>query len=146
MRLPLLFSLILIFTTSASYSAIYEWTNKQGNTAYTQTPPGDKNIDSKKIEIKAQGINKNVRSYQAPAEMTTEAPTETLSEEKSKQIAEGKKLLLEQCSNAKKALESLDLGGNRLYKDNEGNYLRLTEKDKKQRRDNLSSFITEHCQ
>ena len=148
MRLLFLTVVLLATYSSMSYSAIYEWTNKQGNKAYTQTPPSDKSISRKKLEVKSQKTSDAITYSDKSEETTTPDSTEEASdvspEEQAKKIAEGKQLIKEQCTNAKSGLAGLD-GGNRLYKDSKGNYLRMTEEEKDKRRKNINSFITEHC-
>lgn len=150
MRFIILINFILVLFSSISYSAIYEWKNKQGNTAYTQAPPSDKSIKTRKLEVKAQRVNEYVDPDEVGTEndgidsSVTNEETDVSPEEQAKRIAEGKKLINEQCSNAKSALAGLE-GGNRLYKDSKGDYLRMTEKEKNKRRKNINSFIDEHC-
>jgi hypothetical protein len=148
MRLLFLTFVLLTTYSSMSYSAIYEWTNKQGNKAYTQTPPSDKSISRKKLDVKSKKTNDAITYTDSSEEATTSDSIEEASdvspEEQAKKIAEGKRLIKEQCTNAQSALAGLD-GGNRLYKDSKGNYLRMTEEEKDKRRKNINSFMSEHC-
>jgi len=148
MRLLFLTFVLLVTYSSMSYSAIYEWTNKQGNTAYTQTPPSDKSISRKKLDVKSQrtaeAVSYTDNTEDVPDSDSTEEDSDVSPEEQAKKIAEGKQLIKEQCTNAKSALAGLD-GGNRLYKDSKGNYLRMTEDEKDKRRKNINSFMKEHC-
>lgn len=147
MRLLISTGIILISFSTVSISAIYEWTNKQGHTAYTQAPPKDKSISSKKLVVKSQTISEstsNVESSSNDLEVSNEDDSSASTPDEAKKIAEGKKLLKEQCINAKSALAGLE-GGNRLYKDSKGNYLRMTEEEKNKRRKNINEFMSEHC-
>lgn len=148
MRLSILIFFTLLLFSSFSHSAIYEWTNEQGNKAYTQAPPSDKSISSKKLVVKSQKVTASFEPVDVSDDITDANPAdntnETSPEAEAKKIAEGKRLLKEQCSNAKSAIAGLE-GGNRLYKDSKGNYLRMSEKEKAKRRKNINSFMDEHC-
>jgi len=148
MRLSILILFTLVLFSSYSHSAIYEWTNKQGNQAYTQAPPSDRSIASKKLVVRSQKVIESIEPVETPDDITDANPAddtnETSPEKDAKRIAEGKKLLKEQCNNAKSAIAGLE-GGNRLYKDSKGNYLRMTEKEKAKRRKNINNFMDEHC-
>ena len=136
---------IFLITIPVGFAAIYEWTNDEGNIAYTQTPPKNRSIPTKKISVRSsQPIEHSPSSTQDqhnPPVATGEPSPESLSQSKK----DGAKLLQLQCANAKKALSNLSLGGTRLYKDSDGNYLRLNEKEKMKRSSNLNEFIKEHC-
>ncbi|ORU92742.1 MAG: hypothetical protein A6F71_08780 [Cycloclasticus sp. symbiont of Poecilosclerida sp. M] len=149
MRSTLLLT-ILLLSSSFAHTEIYTWTNAEGKTVFSQTLPRDKSIEADKVEIKTPLFDTTTKSTAPDNNVkdsdVDEETDEPISEEDAERIAEGKKLIKEQCNNAKSDLSSLELGGNRLYKDSKGNYLRMTEEEKANRRKNMNAFISEHCQ
>lgn len=138
-----------LFFAHSSYAAIYKWVNEQGNTHYGQRPPRDKNIDVKKVFVKSSGIidsEKDPTSIQDSAnEIAKSNADHKAANDKIQQQANEKRRLQERCETSKKNLAELDYGGNRLYKDADGNYSRLSPDDKTKKREELNTFINENC-
>ena len=136
----------LLFAT-IGHAAIYKWADENGNTSYGQAPP--RNIISQEITIKSAPVEttgKPQKSIQDSADEIAKSNAERkASTDKTTQKAQQQRLLQDQCANAKKELSTLGIGGNRLYKDSDGNYSRINEDDKNQQRQKLSAFIHENC-
>ncbi|MDX2425335.1 MAG: DUF4124 domain-containing protein [Cycloclasticus sp.] len=144
---PLIICFAFLFTSN-SHAAIYQWTDEQGSVAYGEKPPQDKTIKTQKILLKSPEISevKQTRSIQDAANDIAKANAEREAAiDTANQSAEDEKFMQEECARANKALSSLDLGGNRLYKDSAGNYARLSDDDKSLQRQNLNAFIDENC-
>lgn len=138
----------VFFFAVSSQSAIYQWTNEQGNIAYGQKPPRDKTIKTQKILLKSSEIIevKQAESIQDSAnEIAKSNAARKAANEKIQQEAAEALLLQERCATSKKSLTELDFGGNRLYKDSDGNYSRFSAEDKSQQREQLTAFINENC-
>lgn len=143
----LIFSFIFFFSSN-TLAAIYKWTDEQGITSYGQTPPRDKSIKLEKLNTKRSppvSVDR-LKSLQDNANEIAKSNAErAAANNKAAELAREKQRIAEECSKAKQALAALDFGGNRLYKDSEGNYSRLTEETKTQQRQNLSLAIEETC-
>ncbi|MFT6217327.1 MAG: hypothetical protein ACJA2Y_000718 [Cycloclasticus pugetii] len=144
----LMFCSCLLFAQFA-YSAIYQWVDHQGNTHYSQHPPADKSISTQNITVTKKPVadaKKNQQSIQDSANEIAKSNAERqAARDKLQQQAEENKRLQESCEASKKSLIELDYGGNRLYKDTEGNYSRFTDEDKNNQREQLNDFINKNC-
>jgi hypothetical protein len=140
--------LISFFTLSIAHATIYQWTDQQGQLHYSQTPPPNKSIESKKITIRNSTVtgDKPHPSIQDSANEIAKSNAERkAANEKIQQDARANRAMQERCSTSKKNLAELDYGGNRLYKDADGNYSRFSAEDKNQQREQLNAFINENC-
>ena len=144
----LIFCFCLLFTHLA-HTAIYHWVDHQGNTHYGQRPPKDKSITANKVFIKSSGIfddEKTLTPIQDSANKIADSNAERkAANDEAVQQANNKRRLQEQCDATKKNLEELDYGGNRLYKDADGNYSRLSPEDKTKQRQKLDAFLQDNC-
>jgi len=153
MRLTFLLIVFLLVFCSPNYAAIYKWVNEQGFTSFTQQPPKNKSIPFKKIKVKTtppiDGYDEETIRAKMDAQKTK---SEELSlkqaqkDAKQKQVKAGSEELKKHCAIAKKSLANLNQGGNRLYKDADGSYLRLDEESKDQKRQEITQFLTDNCQ
>ncbi|MBQ0725638.1 MAG: DUF4124 domain-containing protein [Cycloclasticus sp.] len=138
----------IFFLSSNALAAIYKWTDDQGNTSYGQTPPRDKSLKLEKLNTKRSPSVPvdRLKSLQDSANEIAKSNAErAAANNKAAELVREKQRIAKECSQAKQALAALDLGGNRLYKDSEGNYSRLTQEDKSQQRQSLSLAIEETC-
>lgn len=144
----LMFCFFLLFANLA-HAAIYHWINHEGHPHYGQRPPSDKSIQVQKIHIKS-----TVRIDDKTAEKTIQESANELAKsnatrqaelESAQQKAIEIKRIQERCDSSKKNLAELDYGGNRLYKDAEGKYSRLSAEEKNKQREQLNAFINENC-
>jgi len=144
----LIFCFCLLFA-SLAHAAIYHWVDHQGNTHYDQQPPRDKSIDAQKISVKSNTIvdsEQTQQSIQDSADEIAKSNSARKAENnKAQQKADENRRLQERCDISKKNLAELDYGGNRLYKDAEGNYSRLSTEEKNNQREQLNVFINENC-
>ena len=144
----LIICLLLLFA-NISYAAIYQWIDEHGNTHYGQLAPRDKNIDAKKIFVKPSRVIDNEQTstpiQDSANEIAKSNADRKAANDKIQQQANEKRRLQERCETSKKNLAELDYGGNRLYKDADGNYSRLSPDDKTKKREELNTFINENC-
>jgi uncharacterized protein (DUF3084 family) len=144
--LLLVFCLIL---STQSFAAIYKWIDKNGNVSFGQIRPADKSIVSQELSVKSSRVvvteKKQVSLKSSEDELIKANSEREAARDKTLQAKAAKKIAQERCDGAKKSLAQLDVGGNRLYKDSEGNYSRLDEEKRSQQRQDLNTFIDENC-
>ncbi|MBL4744064.1 MAG: DUF4124 domain-containing protein [Cycloclasticus sp.] len=142
----LFFSLCLIIS-STSFAAIYHWVDLEGTTNYSQRPPHNKSIPSQKIIINppAAYTQPQISIQDSANEIAKSNTARKEANDKIQQQAAGERAMRERCNTSRNNLAELDYGGNRLYKDAEGNYARLSAEDKTQQREQLQAFINENC-
>ena len=150
MRQYLLLILILSFSISESYATIYKWTNERGVITYSQHKPSNHTLKSERIVIKSTLSSAEAKEIfcAEPASQSTEPPdtvaaTQISSREQKKINTEAVNKI---CRNAQQNLASLQRSGNVLYKDADGNFMRLTEQDKTKKRKEANQLIKEFCQ
>jgi len=139
---------IYLLYSSSSLALIYDWTSPNGVQQYTQSPPRDSSISSEKIYIKKHISDSELPSesiqQSADAIAKSNAERKATSDKFTQQIKQ-LELMRANCLRAKKSLSALELGGNRMYKDAEGNYLRLNEEAKAKQREEIKKQIKENC-
>jgi len=147
MRKTLLVMFLLY--SSSSLAIIYHWVNQQGVQQYSQTPPRDKSIPSERVYIKKHIKDEDMpsESLEQSAETIAESNAErkTISDELNQKF-QRLQIMAENCKLAKLSLVDLERGGNRLYKDANGDYQRLDEAAKNKQRKQLNAVIDENCQ
>ena len=150
MRQYLLLVLLLSFSISESYATIYKWTNERGVITYSQHKPSNHTLKSERIVIKSTLSSAEVKEIfcAEPASQSTQQPetiaaTQVSNREQQKINTEA---INEICQSAQKNLVALQRSGNVLYKDAGGNFMRLTEQDKTQKRKEANQLIKEFCQ
>lgn len=147
MRYVLFISLSLLAITN-SQADIYKWNDEHGTRQYTQSPPRDKSIYIEKIKYK-----KYLSKSETPSHSTQDEADEIGRSNAKRQAATDKavhqnqqqQLARDSCQRAKQSLAALDFGGNRLYKDAEGNYHRFNTEEKKHKREQLKEVILNNC-
>lgn len=150
MRQYLLLILILSFSIPESYAAIYKWVNERGVITYSQHKPSNHTLQTERIVVKSTLSNAEAKKIFC-AEPNSENPssTETSSTEQTtsrKQKKINSEALNEICKSAQQNLISLQRSGNVMYKDENDNFMRLTEQDKAQKRKEANQLIKEFCQ
>jgi len=147
MRYVLCISLALLFITN-SQAGIYKWNNEHGTRQYTQSPPRDKSIHIEKIIYKKY-FNKSVTPSQSMQDDADEIARSNAKRQaaidKAEHQNQQQQLARKSCQRAKQSLTSLDFGGNRLYKDAEGNYHRFNTEEKERKRELLNEIILNNC-
>ena len=144
----LMFCYCLLFT-SLAHTTIYYWVDHQGNTHYGQRLPQDKSLSATKVFIKSSGVFDAEKTL-TPIQDSANAIAASNAERKAAndeilQQANNIRRLQHQCEATKKNLEELEYGGNRLYKDANGNYSRLSSEEKTQQRQKLEEFLQDNC-
>lgn len=151
MRQYLLLILLLSFSIPESYATIYKWTNERGVITYSQHKPSDHTLKTERIHIKTSSIsNAEAKRIFCAADnsASTTPPENTDNEEALTPVLTkaDKEALMQRCLTARKNLTGFNKGGNVLYKDTNGDYVRLTEEEKTGRRNKIYQFLSESCQ
>lgn len=146
-RALILCSCLLVWTSVQADMRIYKWIDTQGNTHFSHVAPHNKSISLEILMIKTDGREGlSLKALIDSAEQIAKSNAERkASNDKIRQEVEKQRLVQEQCETRKKNLAELDYGSNRLYKNSEGDYSRLSAEDKRQEREKLSAFINENC-
>lgn len=144
----------LIFSTtllcSPVYAAIYEWLDEHNTITFSQKKPTQKNIPYKKLKDTQPsfiGSKKNPSST-STAPNTSSDIAQKFAEKRAlrKQAISDKQALKKNCADARASMTDLERGGNPLYRDAKGNYLRLDQASKQAKRDTLNQFLSDNCQ
>ncbi|MEW4983939.1 MAG: DUF4124 domain-containing protein [Cycloclasticus sp.] len=140
---------IFLLSSSLTHATIYHWVDEQGTTNYGQTPPKNKSIARQKIVVKSQTVVESQQAQQSIQDSANEisksnAERKAASDKRQQEVIKQARRQ-ERCETSKENLAQLDYGGNRLYKDAEGNYARFTAEDKNLQREQLNAFINENC-
>jgi hypothetical protein len=145
MRLPKTFALLLIFATASVHAAMYRWTDASGNVQYGEYPPPGSQAE----RIKAGPAPKSAPAGKSPQERVEELEKRQAGEKARKteaaqkqQEADNRKI---NCANARRNLERLNYGGNRLTHMPDGSYQRLDEKQKQEQVEKNQQAIKEFC-
>ncbi len=137
--------ILCLLMPSLSTAEIYKWVDDDGKTNYTQLPPPS----GYESEIVREPSSPAV----APAPTATELQDRYEEEQKDRENdaavtgQEKKNADIRQlnCDAATRNRASLELGGNRLYKTADGEYLRLTGEERQQRIDQAKEQIKKYC-
>jgi hypothetical protein len=145
MRPVNIFALLLTLVTTSAGATMYKWTDADGNVQYGQYPPAGS---------KAERMNAAPTPKSAPAGKPLQQQVEELNKaqdaEKQRKMeaaqkqqdAENRKI---NCENARKNIERLNYGGNRLMHMPDGSYQRLDEKQKQEQLEKNQKAIKEFC-
>ena len=140
---------ILLLSCSLTHAAIYHWVDEKGTTNYGQSPPKNKAIARQKVVVKSQTTiesqDTTLSIQQSANEIAKSNAARKAADDKQQQEIIKQVQRQERCETSKKNLAELDYGGNRLYKDAEGNYARFSAEDKNQQRERLNALINENC-
>jgi Domain of unknown function (DUF4124) len=143
--LPACLVILCMLMPSLSTAEVYKWVDNDGKTNYTQIPPPPG------YEWEA------VRETASPA--ATPAPPATVLQERFEeqqkdrenkaavagQEKKNAEIMQLNCDAATGNLEALELGGNRMYKTADGEYLRLSGEERQQRIDQAKQQMEKYC-
>jgi len=134
--------LTLALALPAGAAEIYRWTDEQGQTHYSATPP--RGVDAELVNVRAgrtpPGDSRAAGGAAAAAdpEATPQAPARP-----QRDVAFERR----QCETARQNLEVMRSGGtNRRFRDPEGNIVRYTEEQLAREIARLESLAAQYCQ
>lgn len=140
-----------LFSTSA-FTAIYKWTDEQGNVHYGQQRPAG--ATSEKINVQ-QHAPENTSTYNRPGSQkdaknadkagNEAGPADDQEAEKKPETRAEKKKRLVACEQARKSLKTMIETGRIRAQDKEGNTTYLSQKQKEERMKQARQMLSEHC-
>jgi hypothetical protein len=140
-----IFALLLILATGSASAAMYKWTDANGNTQYGQHPPAGSTAEHIQAAPapNATPAGKSLQQRVEELEKRQDAEQQRKAEAARKQQdAENRKI---NCANARKNIERLNHGGNRLVHMPDGSYQRLDEAQKQEQIEKNQKAIKEFC-
>lgn len=135
LRLVIFFSCLVSLNTIAE---IYSWVDEDGNKQYSDEPPTDEAREVRKEEFEPENID---RGY--PPGLVVQPTTEKEQREQSQQEAALAARKREDCQKARKKLRTLS--GRVIFKDDDGNDVYVSEKERAEMERELRAKIEKHC-
>lgn len=141
---------IIIIISSLSYSMmsiaqVYKWTDADGTTHYTQTPP-PKDIEAIKIKspppVDTESANEELRLKKKRLDKTREQRLKHA--EKREKEEQEKKLADQNCQRARARLATYQKPRVNLV-DEAGNYTKITEEERLSELTKSKDLVDEHC-
>ncbi len=137
--------ILCLLMPSLSTAEVYKWVDNDGKTNYTQLPPPP--------GYEWETVRETASPAATPAPPATELQERYEEEQKDREndaaVAGQEKKNTDirklNCDAATRNRASLELGGNRLYKTADGEYLRLSEEERQQRIDQAKEQIKKYC-
>lgn len=145
MRTANIFPLLLLLAAASASADIFKWTDAAGNTQYGQHPPAGvqaerlHSVPAPQSAPAAKSLQQQVEDMDKRVEEQNKRKTEAA---KKQQQAANRKI---NCDNARKNIEQLNYGGNRMIKMPDGSYQRLDEKQKQAQLEKNRKAIEEFC-
>lgn len=149
------FRLVFIFATSLillagtliagqAQAEIYKWTDKHGQTHFSDRPPEHKQATEISGQLDSINISKELSSPEMMLQLENlkAREREQFSSEKQTQ-QERERSLSKACAQAKKALKALK--GRVVFLDEQGNELKVTEAQRKQRAIEMENLVRQQC-
>jgi len=145
MRPANIFPLLLLLATASAGADMFKWTDASGTTQYGQHPPAG---------VQAERLRSAPAPQSAPAAKSLQQQVEDMNKQqeeqnkrkaaaaKKEQLAANRKT---NCDSARKNLEQLNYGGNRMMKMPDGSYQRLDEKVKQEQLEKNRKAVKEFC-
>ncbi len=148
---PLILSCLVILCLlmpSLSTAEVYKWVDNDGKTNYTQLPPPP-GYEWEAVQEAASPAAKPAPLAPPATELQERYEEEQKDRENDAAVAGQEKKNTDirklNCDAATRNRASLELGGNRLYKTADGEYLRLSEEERQQRIDQAKEQIKKYC-
>jgi hypothetical protein len=145
MRPANIFALLLLLATGSAGAAMYKWTDTNGNVQYGAYPPAGSQAERMHAAPapKSAPAGKSLQQQVEELEKSQAADQQRKAEAAQKQQdAENRKI---NCANARKNIEQLNYGGNRLVHMPDGSYQRLDEQHKQAQIEKNRKAIKEFC-
>lgn len=145
MRAANIFSLLLMLTAGTAGADMFKWTDADGNTEYGQYPPAGvqaerlKAAPAPQTQPAAKSLQQQVEEMNKRVEADKQRKAEA---EQKKQQAVNRKI---NCDNARKNIEQLNYGGNRMMRMPDGSYQRLDENTKQQQLEKNRKAVKDFC-
>ena len=141
--------LLSVFSTGVQ-AKIYKWTDANGQTHYTATPPPGKKTNATNIEAK---IRSAAGKYRAPTKSAETEKTNVAQnndeQDPSKKDIEGlagpDKQLIKYCNGQRKNIEQLTKNFRNIWIGQDGKKVKLTQEQRKEKILSLQKRVQEDC-
>lgn len=141
---------ILTISVLTAQAAIYKYTDEEGNTKFSQTRPSAstefEKIENKRYYPDEKSSEEGKTLIQQADKISKENAERDAARQKAEQDAKALREKQSQCATARQSLIELSYGGNRLYKDENGEFQRVTDEARKEKSDQINAFIQSNCQ
>ncbi|HKK04846.1 MAG TPA: DUF4124 domain-containing protein [Gammaproteobacteria bacterium] len=136
--------LSLLLPIGVVQAQMYKYTDKDGNTVYSQTPPESGDYQSLSAPQPAPpGSNGSDQSDSAASDIQRDAEDQAKQDEVDKLAAKNAQIRQQNCQAAKKNLQVYQVY--RRVKDQDGNVVRLTDEERQQKIQEAKDAIKEFC-
>lgn len=139
-----LYATLLYLLASHTLAEVYQWTDENGRTHFGDRPP--KQVDSKNISERLDKIN-ITSDYSSPELMLRHEQRKDAEREKRleewQEKTKNRPSQSEKCDKARQHLKTIT--GPVVFVDENGKDLKISEKTRKQRVQELDSMIRKHC-
>ncbi len=141
------FAFLLLIVTVPLHAAMYKWTDENGKVVYSQSPPPQGKAE--KIKPPPQPVESS-----SAAQKKLQDQLQRLEDRREDRHLEGEKITKEKkkvkedkakCDKVKADLAALSGGPNRLFRNADGNYQRMTTEEREKRIDDRKKYIAENC-
>ena len=150
MKRLLLFTLLSALYVSSIYATeMYKWVDEEGNTQFGQIPP--EGVQAESIDLNLPPVNNtDSPDVDSSPDATTDETSDTDVEEETPPTPaeEMQALKKKNCDEAFSEKQKLTGGGNLVVEDakNPGQFIPLTEEEKKQRLQKAQAYLDTFCQ
>lgn len=149
--MKILSSLIaLTLCITPAYAALYKWVDEQGKVHYADQPPSGKTQSNKTLDIPNQPASAPAASaakswQEKDLEYKKRQAAAAEAEAKKQKQAQEAKAKTENCNNAKKNLEGLQIGGRVYTYDDKGNRSYMDDAQRAKAMADAQKAISEWC-
>lgn len=132
--------------TPLSHAEIYQWTDSQGNTHFSDHPP-EEQVSSEEVSSQLSPLNRDSSSDETKKlQQLFKRPTpeeQALQQQEQAQQQKREQQINQTCAKARKRLEILK--GPVFFTDDNGNEFTVTEEERRQRVIQLEQEIRQYC-
>jgi uncharacterized membrane protein len=145
MRPVNIFALVIVLAAAPAGAAMFKWHDANGKVQYGEFPPAGVSAErvaaprAPKNPPASPSLQQRVEAMDKQQEAEQQRKDEAA---RTQQAAVNRKL---NCDNARKNIEGLNYGGNRLMRAPDGTYQRLDEQQRQQQIEKNQRAITEFC-
>ncbi len=146
MKLTAIFFSLLIYGV-CGHAQTYRWIDADGVVSYSQTPPPSQEAETLNIPTQSpsDSAEANRKLHALRQKLADQRDDRQLAKETSEKAGQEKTRRQDNCASARANLRKLEGLGSRLLKTSDGEYLRLTEDERKKRIDTAKQEIKNNC-
>ena len=144
-----LYGLILLaslsFTNNTAYAEIYRWLDEQGNVHFADKAHDNNQAKDISQHVKLKNLDHSAkRTEQSLQQIDLRQQAQTTeTRQRQSQISPALEQQMRQCQSAKERLKIMQ--GRVNFLDNNGQSVKVTEKERQQRAETLRELVNKHC-